>query len=135
MTGASLRTLVWLFAFSVLCAPCSAEKAADISAVYNFHIDSQPLEDALQEFAGQSGMQIIFFSNLIDGRTAPAVHGRYTPTAALDRLLAQSGLTYRVINPTTIEIRAAKAPMKSQSEIASLGPDSASGPRVASASA
>jgi len=112
MAGASLRPALCLLALSFAWAPCSAEKAADISAIYLFHIDSQPLEDALQEFAGQSGMQIIFFSNLVDGLTAPAVHGRYTPTAALELLLKKSGLTYRVINTTTIEIRASTPPVE-----------------------
>jgi hypothetical protein len=118
MAGVSLRSSIWLFALTFAWAPCSAEKAADVSAIYNFHIDSQPLEDALQEFAGQSGMQIIFFSNLVDGLTAPAVHGRYTPTAALDLLLKRSGLSYRVINPMTIEIRASKPSVEAQHEIA-----------------
>ena len=118
MAGVSLRALSWLFVLSLAWAPCSAEKAADVSAIYNFHIDSQPLEDALQEFAGQSGMQIIFFSNLVDGLTAPAVHGRYTPAAALDLLLEQSGLTYRVINSMTIEIRSSKPAVEAQIETA-----------------
>jgi hypothetical protein len=120
VAGVSLRTLSWLFVLSFAWAPCSAERAADVSAIYNFHIDSQPLEDALQEFAGQSGMQIIFFSNLVDGLTAPAVHGRYTPTGALDLLLRKSGLTYRVINSMTIEIRSSKWTIETQHEVARL---------------
>lgn len=46
-------------------------------AVYTLHIASQPLDNALQEFARQTGLQIIFFSALTDGRRAPALDGTY----------------------------------------------------------
>jgi iron complex outermembrane receptor protein len=93
---------------------------ADTQPRHLFNIESQPLGDALQEFAGQSGVQVIFFSKLVEGLSAPALHGRYTSTEALDRLLANSALTYHQINPMTIEIRASKAPVDSQGDIARL---------------
>jgi hypothetical protein len=117
MTGSRSVSLLTLFALGVAWALSSAEKPADSPAVYTIHIDSQPLGDALQEFAAQSGVQIIFFSRLVEGRTAPAIHGNYTLTAALDLLLAKSGLTYRVINPTTIEIRISETAVHPQHEI------------------
>jgi phytoene/squalene synthetase len=93
---------------------------ADSQSRHFFHIESQPLGNALQEFASQSGIQVIFFSKLVEGVTAPAVQGRYTSTEALDRLLANSALTYRQINSMTIEIRASKAAIDPQGEIARL---------------
>ena len=74
---------------------------------YHLKIASQPLDEALQEFARQSGVQIIFFSRLTAGLRAPALDGRYTVAEAMGQLLADSQLTFRVINSRTIEIRSA----------------------------
>jgi iron complex outermembrane receptor protein len=69
-------------------------------------IEPQPLDEALQAFARQSGIQIAFFSNLTEGLRAPAIEGQYTLDAAMGRLLAGSRLTFRLINAQTIEIQA-----------------------------
>jgi iron complex outermembrane receptor protein len=71
---------------------------------YHFKIDSQPLGTALQQFAEQSGVQIIFFSQVTEGLQAPALDGAYTISGALEVLLSGSHLIFRVINPKTIEI-------------------------------
>ena len=71
---------------------------------YQFTIDSQPLGTALQQFAAQSGVQIIFFSRVTEGLQAPALNGSYTISGALEMLLSRSHLIFRVINPKTIEI-------------------------------
>jgi len=71
---------------------------------YHFQIDSQPLGDALQQFAKQSGVQIIFFSQVTEGLRAPALNGSYTISGALEMLLSGSRLIFRVINPKTVEI-------------------------------
>jgi len=76
---------------------------------YNFKIDSQPLGTALQEFAKQSGVQIIFFSQVTEGLQAPALSGSYTISGALEMLLSGSHLIFRVINPKTIEISSSTA--------------------------
>ena len=73
-------------------------------AAYKLHIASQPLDSALQEFARQSGIQIIFFSYLTDGHWAPALDGTYTVDVAMNALLADSMLTFRWVNAKTIEI-------------------------------
>ena len=71
---------------------------------YHFKIESQPLGAALQEFAKQSGVQIIFFSRVTEGLQAPALDGSYTISGGLEMLLSGSHLFFRVINPKTIEI-------------------------------
>jgi hypothetical protein len=71
---------------------------------HHFKIDSQPLGSALQQFAEQSGIQIIFFSQVTEGLQAPALNGSYTVSDALEILLSGSRLIFRVINPKTIEI-------------------------------
>jgi hypothetical protein len=72
--------------------------------VYTLHIDSQPLDSALQEFARQTGLQIFFFSRITDGQHSATLSGRYTLDAAMTRLLSDANLKYRLINPKTIEI-------------------------------
>ena len=83
--------------------PCALRGAEP--AAHTLHIPSQPLDSALQELARQTGVQIIFFSYLTDGRRAPALEGTYTIDAAMKALLADSMLTFRQINAKTIEIR------------------------------
>jgi iron complex outermembrane recepter protein len=92
---------------------------------YHFKIDSQPLGTALQQFAEQSGVQIIFFSRVTQGLQAPALHGSYAISEALEVLLSGSHLIFRVINPKTIEI---SSPTARDSGIFSIRPlGSASG--------
>jgi outer-membrane receptor for ferric coprogen and ferric-rhodotorulic acid len=71
---------------------------------FEIHIPSQPLADALQELAHQGDVQIIFFSSLTADLNAPALDGRYSISDALERLLADSKLTFRQINPNTLQI-------------------------------
>jgi hypothetical protein len=86
--------------------PASAMAAASTEPVKcNLKIDSEALATALQEFARQCDVQIIFFSRVAEGLRAPALDGRYTISAALWALLEGSGLTFHVINPKTVEIR------------------------------
>lgn len=76
---------------------------------FELRITVQPLDEALQEFSRQSGMQVIYFSGLTHGFQSPGVNGKYTVTAALQALLNGSGLSFRVINARTVEIRKEEA--------------------------
>jgi len=69
-----------------------------------------PLEEALQELARQTGLQILFFSDIAVGRRSPALSGEYTLKTALTRLLAGSDLIFRQVNDETVEVR--QAPLK-----------------------
>jgi iron complex outermembrane receptor protein len=93
-------------ALALACAGlfAGAVRGAEPSA-HTLHIASQPLDSALQEFAQQTGVQVIFFSYLTDGKRAPALDGKYTIDAAMQALLAGSLLTFRQVNAKTIEIR------------------------------
>lgn len=85
-----------------------AEAQTEATAI-ELRIAAQPLDQALQEFARQSGMQVIFFASLTDGRQSPGVAGKYAVAVALKELLAGSGLSFRLINARTVEIRKADA--------------------------
>ena len=95
--------LAMLMGLAWTCRLSGDEPGAN-SAVYTLHIEAQSLERALQEFSRQTGIQIIFFSYLTDGRRSDGLDGVYTVSAAMGALLSNSGLTYRSINQQTIEI-------------------------------
>ena len=80
-------------------------EASGLPATFSFNIDRQPLDGALQQLARQSGLQVIFFSSVTDGLAAPAIEGTHTLDSAMGELLAGSGLSFRVIDDQTIEVR------------------------------
>jgi len=84
---------------------CAAPSYGGDAARYDLQIDRQPLSSALQEFAKQSGVQIIFFASLTDGQEAPSLKGKYTAADALQRLLNDSSLTFHELNAKTIEVQ------------------------------
>ena len=92
----------------LVCAVVWGNVRSDEPAVYTLHIESQPLDGALREFARQTGMQILFFSDITNGLRSAAVDGKYTVERAMTTLLSGSKLTYRLINSKTIEV----APMR-----------------------
>jgi iron complex outermembrane recepter protein len=100
----SLGILVTVTASAVACPVMSAPTYGAGSARYDLAIEQQPLSAALQEFAKQSGVQIIFFSRVTDGHEAPSLKGKYTAASALQLLLNDSKLTFREINSKTIEV-------------------------------
>ena len=59
-------------------------------------IAAQPLAEALNDWARQTGVQLVVQQSLVAGKTAPAVAGRLAPRQALDQLLAGSGLSASV---------------------------------------
>jgi TonB-dependent siderophore receptor len=82
--------------------------APDASPRYGLSIPAGlALDEALQELARQTGVQLIFFSKITAGRRAPELSGKYTLAAALTRLLEGSDLTFRQVNEHTVEVRQA----------------------------
>jgi hypothetical protein len=98
------NVLLCLFIVAIAWGTRVAAAPSSEPVKYHFKIDSQPLATALQQFAEQSGVQIIFFSQVTEGLQAPALHGTYTLSGALEMLLLGSHLSFRVINSKTIEI-------------------------------
>lgn len=90
------------FAWGYLAGDGTAQ--GPVPTVYTLHIEAQPLDAALQDLARQTGTQVLVFSRLTAGRHSAPLHGMYTLDAALAALLSKSKLTYRRINPKTIEV-------------------------------
>ena len=70
--------------------------AAQESAQRAYDIPVQPLPSALTAFGRQSGLQVSVPAALALGRTSGAVAGRLSASQAVSRLLAGTGLTYRI---------------------------------------
>ncbi|MFT3665341.1 TonB-dependent siderophore receptor [Piscinibacter sp.] len=75
-----------------------------------FDIAAQPLATALDQFARQAGLQLVFSPALAQGRQAPAVQGTRDVRQALDELLRGSGLAGRIEGGTLTVAPLAKEP-------------------------
>lgn len=75
-------------------------------ASFNLDIPSQSLNDALQALALASRHKLLYSSELVDGKTSPAVKGRFTTEEAVKRLLMGTDLKYEVTADGLVLIRA-----------------------------
>ena len=69
-------------------------------------IRAQPLTKALAEFAEQTGMQLVYPSELTAGVDSNGASTEGTPDEILDELLTSTGLEYEYVNDRTIAIAA-----------------------------
>src|SRR5665213_3344697 len=94
---------------ALLCLPGAIPAFADDSVQHQFTIPAQSLPAALEEFARQSGIEIVLSPQVATGYSASVLYGRYTSARALEVLLAGTGLTARPLNDKTIEVQAGSA--------------------------
>ncbi len=71
--------------------------------------DTQPLNQALSTFAKQTGLQLIYVSDVAEGRFAKPIPTGLPPSEALERILEGTGLEYEFINERTVRIYARAA--------------------------
>ncbi|WP_049870456.1 TonB-dependent siderophore receptor [Pseudomonas cremoricolorata] len=64
------------------------------SAEHSYAIAAQPLDAAILQWSATSGVQLFADGELTRGKRSSAVQGRYSAEAALQQLLAGSGLTF-----------------------------------------
>ena len=79
-------------ALSTAFAPAAAIAQTNVVRV---HLGVQPLGRSLEALARQSGIDILFTPAAVAGRTAPAIDGTMAPHAAVERLIAGTGLMVR----------------------------------------
>src|SRR5689334_13118780 len=91
-----MRKTFWAIVISAL-APAFAD-AADLN------IPAQPLAQSLSQLSKMSSVPVNFTSDLVKGKSAPALLGPFSIEGALDTMLAKSGLTYHVLETGAIEI-------------------------------
>lgn len=64
----------------------------------------QPLGQALSEFAAQTGLQVVYVSEIVASLKANAVPPGLSPRETLDRMLHGTGLKFEYLNARTIRV-------------------------------
>ncbi|WP_374090088.1 TonB-dependent siderophore receptor [Methylomicrobium lacus] len=103
---------------------------AEASATVNFQIPAQKLIPALSAFAEQSGVQLLYSSEMAEPLRAAPLHGRHSVEQGLRHLLTGTGIGFRFVEPgvVTLEKRAAPAdPTAPRSDAATLAPMTVTG--------
>lgn len=88
------------------CLPARAQTSTRAAAI-GFDIPAGSLAQALNRFAEQSGLQLVYAASLTRGKQTPGVRGTLPPGEALDRLLAGSGLSSRLEAGERVTLEAA----------------------------
>lgn len=76
------------------------------STQVKFQIFPTNLSDALQSFSDQADLQLLYEQNAVAAKTSAGLQGEYTAAAALEILLKNTGLNWRLINGRTVAISA-----------------------------
>jgi outer membrane receptor protein involved in Fe transport len=76
--------------------------AAQPAGRFNFQLPAEPLSDALRDVAVETGRNVIAPQDLVQARRAPPLAGMFTAEEAVARLLAGSGLRYRLVDGTLV---------------------------------
>jgi iron complex outermembrane receptor protein len=132
--------------YSAIAAPETA-RAADPTEVsedaqVSFDIPAGPLAAAIDAFISATGWQVGYAAEVTRNRKSPGIQGTLTPGAALTRLLAGTGVTYRMTGARTVALDAPQIDadritlgtvavegklVPSQAQIGNLPPDYAGG--------
>lgn len=100
-----VTTALSMFAFQGALAEAKASEVSEIdknqelaqaAEIRNFNIERQQLADALALFGQQAGVQVSANGDLVRGVETPGVSGELSTEAALQQLLAGTGLSYRL---------------------------------------
>ena len=71
-------------------------------ALRRFNIPAQALDAALFNYSQQSGLQVVFPSQLAAGKHSSPLQGEHPREAALEILLRGTGLAFRYSDPQTL---------------------------------
>ena len=77
-------------------------KAQDTT--YSFNFPDQSLSTSLQEFALQTGMNLVYSPEIVANKRATALAGKWTPDQALRLLLRGTDIRFRVVRPNVISL-------------------------------
>jgi outer membrane receptor protein involved in Fe transport len=94
-----IPVLVRCLALTVLGSPALAE-----DALHHFDIQTQSTASALNEFARQANITLVFSSLLVAKHQTVGVRGNFTLQGALQKILEGSGLSFKQVGVTTIAI-------------------------------
>lgn len=104
-------------AMGTVCISQDVQAQAQTAEVRSYDIPAGKLSESLKQFGMQSRLQLLAPPELTKGLNGNSVSGTYTASQALDHLLANSGLSYKFVNATTVVIKKVPgpAPVKTKS--------------------
>src|SRR6185437_5013791 len=82
----------------------AAPQACAAEAPRHFDIPAESLGTALNEFARQADVTLLFASTLVAHAQTSGVHGDLAVSAALGQVLGGTGLAFRQVSPSAIAI-------------------------------
>ncbi len=98
-------------------------------------IPAQPLASALEAFAQQTGLQVVFATDhMIANERSPAIVGTLSPDTVMQRMLANSRLEFVFVNDKTVTIMAKQDVAAGQSRAAAAPAAAAPAPQASQAS-
>ncbi|MES2605943.1 MAG: TonB-dependent receptor plug domain-containing protein [Pseudomonadota bacterium] len=103
-----MRTLLLIVALAL---STSALHAAER---LHFSIPASGLADALDRFSEETGLQIVYSSELVFSQQTPAITGTFRPADVLDLLLKDSQLVWRYANDDTVLLSQRPPPTPAQ---------------------
>jgi iron complex outermembrane receptor protein len=93
-----------LFALA-LPQPALAQVKAQSAQAIPYQIGAGTLDSALNKFATQSRLQVVYSPELVAGKKSPGLFGHHSPQAALKKLLQGTGLAWDVVNESMYVLR------------------------------
>ncbi len=98
---------IWLAGLLSGMLPLYCDEAE--GAAPSIAIQAQPLDAALRIFALQTGLQLVYVTDVTRGLNTRGCSAAATPADALTQLLAGTGLSFDFINEHTVQIRMSTA--------------------------
>jgi iron complex outermembrane recepter protein len=89
---------------ALLTLSACAAQANELNETVAFDIPAQPLESALLELSKQSSLQIVFSSGALSDHATPHVLGRMPVRDALNLLLRDTALGYKLVGERTLTV-------------------------------
>lgn len=116
-----MNKLVTAALVAILMGESAAAMAQPPESRMALSIAAQPVGDALNDLARQTGLQVVLYSEVGAGLMSPPLRGQYTAEEAIDRLLAGTGLSHRFLDNKTVTVVAAAASSKPTADISRPG--------------
>jgi len=110
-----LRRCGTALAVVMVLSACAGAQAMAQERTYEFNIPAEDTTRALNDFSRQTGIQILFPYDVVAGRSAPAISGKFTSEEVLSKLLEGSGLEIAARTEKSITLRPVAVGPKAES--------------------
>ncbi len=104
-----------------IAAPAVASETPAFASPQSFDIPSQPLDSALTELADRAGLKLLYRADTARQARSHKVAGNYTPQQALDIMLHDTGLSYRLTDDGVVTIEKPRTEFSTESLLAAAG--------------